>query len=63
MNDIKWNGSSIKIEPPAKTKKLTGTRFASVLGAEEEIVKALRVRGAMLDQIGCALQRRKENDD
>ena len=34
MNDIKWNGSSIKIEPPAKTKKLTGTRFASVLGAD-----------------------------
>ena len=34
MKDIKWNGSSIKIEPPAKTKKLTGTRFASVLGAD-----------------------------
>lgn len=34
MKDIKWVGSTLKIEPPAKTKKLTGTRFASVIGCD-----------------------------
>jgi len=33
MKDIKWlEGNKIQIEPPKKTKKITGTRFATVLG-------------------------------
>jgi predicted phage-related endonuclease len=32
MSDIKWVGSHIEIAPPKKTKKLTGTRFASIFG-------------------------------
>ncbi|MBS6063988.1 MAG: YqaJ viral recombinase family protein [Peptostreptococcaceae bacterium] len=34
MKDIKWiEDSRIQIEPPTKTKKATGTRFASILGS------------------------------
>lgn len=32
MSEIKWVGSHIEIEPPKKPKKLTATRFATVLG-------------------------------
>lgn len=32
MSDIKWVGNHIEVAPPKKTKKLTGTRFASILG-------------------------------
>lgn len=32
MTDIKWVDNHIEIEPPKKTKKITGTRFASILG-------------------------------
>lgn len=32
MSDIKWAGNHIEITPPKKTKKLTGTRFASIFG-------------------------------
>jgi predicted phage-related endonuclease len=32
MSEIKWEGNHIEINPPKKTKKLTGTRFASVFG-------------------------------
>lgn len=32
MNDIKWVGNHIEITPPKRTKKLTGTRFASIFG-------------------------------
>ena len=32
MKDIKWNGSSIKTDVPAKPKKITGTHFPTVLG-------------------------------
>lgn len=33
MKDIKWlEGNRIQIDPPKKTKKITGTRFASILG-------------------------------
>lgn len=33
MKDIKWlDGNRIQIEPPTKTKKITGTRFATILG-------------------------------
>ena len=32
MSDIKWVGNHIEIAPPKKTKKLTGTRFASIFG-------------------------------
>ena len=32
MKEIAWRDSYITIDPPKKTKKLTGTRFASVLG-------------------------------
>ena len=32
MSDIKWVGDHIEITPPKKTKKLTGTRFASIFG-------------------------------
>ena len=32
MSDIKWAGNHIEIAPPKKTKKLTGTRFASIFG-------------------------------
>jgi predicted phage-related endonuclease len=32
VSDIKWVGNHIEITPPRKTKKLTGTRFASIFG-------------------------------
>lgn len=33
MNDIKWiEGNRIQIDPPKRTKKVTGTRFATILG-------------------------------
>ena len=33
MADIKWlGGNRIQIAPPKKTKKITGTRFATILG-------------------------------
>ena len=32
MSVIKWVGNHIEIAPPKKTKKLTGTRFASIFG-------------------------------
>jgi len=33
MTDIKWlEGNQIQIAPPKKTKKITGTRFATILG-------------------------------
>ena len=32
MSDIKWVDNHIEIVPPKKTKKLTGTRFASIFG-------------------------------
>lgn len=33
MKDIKWlDDNRIQIEPPKKTKKITGTRFATILG-------------------------------
>jgi predicted phage-related endonuclease len=33
MKDIKWNGTRIAVEPPKKPKKITGTHFPTVLGA------------------------------
>ena len=32
MSDITWASNHIEITPPKKTKKLTGTRFASIFG-------------------------------
>ena len=32
MSDIKWVDNHIEVVPPKKTKKLTGTRFASIFG-------------------------------
>ena len=32
MKTVKWNGSSISVEPIAKNKKITGTHFPTVLG-------------------------------
>ena len=32
MSDIKWVDNHIEVAPPKKTKKLTGTRFASIFG-------------------------------
>ena len=32
MKDVKWNGSTIAIEPPKKPKKISGTHFPTVLG-------------------------------
>ena len=32
MSEIKWVDNHIEITPPKKTKKLTGTRFASIFG-------------------------------
>ncbi len=32
MKDIKWNGSTIAVEPPKKPKKISGTYFSTVLG-------------------------------
>ena len=33
MKDIKWQGSTISVESPKKPKKITGTHFPTVLGA------------------------------
>lgn len=33
MKDIKWNGTRIAVEPTKKPKKITGTHFPTVLGA------------------------------
>ena len=32
MKDVKWNGSTIYVEPPKKPKKITGTHFPTVIG-------------------------------
>ena len=32
MKDVKWNGSTINVEPPKKPKKITGTHFPTVIG-------------------------------
>lgn len=32
MSDIKWVDKHIEVTPPKKTKKVTGTRFATILG-------------------------------
>ncbi len=32
MNVLKWNGSTISVEPPKKPKKITGTHFPTVIG-------------------------------
>ena len=32
MKDVKWNGSTISIEPPKKPKKITGTHFPTIVG-------------------------------
>lgn len=32
MSDIKWVGSHIEVTPPKRCKKITGTRFATVMG-------------------------------
>lgn len=33
MADIKWlEGNRLQIAPPKRTKKITGTRFATILG-------------------------------
>ena len=34
MKDIKWNGSTINVEPPKKPKKITGTHFPTVFGLD-----------------------------
>jgi predicted phage-related endonuclease len=32
MKEVKWNGSTIIVEPPKKPKKISGTHFPTVLG-------------------------------
>ena len=32
MKDVKWNGSTIIVEPPKKPKKITGTHFPTIVG-------------------------------
>lgn len=32
MKDIKWNGSTISVEPAQKPKKITGTHFPTIVG-------------------------------
>ena len=32
MKELKWNGSTISVEPPKKPKKLTGTHFPTIVG-------------------------------
>ena len=32
MNTIRWVGGHIEVEPPKKPKKITGTRFAAIMG-------------------------------
>lgn len=33
MKEVKWNGSTITVEPPKKPKKITGTHFPTVIDA------------------------------
>ena len=33
MKAIKWNGSTISVEPPKKPKKITGTHFPTIIGS------------------------------
>ncbi len=33
MKAVKWNGSTISVEPPKKPKKITGTHFPTVIGS------------------------------
>ena len=33
MKDIKWNGSTISVEPTKKPKKITGTHFPTIIGS------------------------------
>ena len=32
MKTLKWNGASIKVDVPAKPKKITGTHFPTIIG-------------------------------
>ena len=32
MKEVKWNGSTISVEPPKKPKKITGTHFPTIIG-------------------------------
>ena len=32
MKELKWNGSTITVEPPKKPKKITGTHFPTIVG-------------------------------
>ena len=32
MKELKWNGSTIAVEPPKKPKKITGTHFPTIVG-------------------------------
>ena len=32
MKNVKWNGSTISVEPPKKPKKITGTHFPTIVG-------------------------------
>ena len=32
MKELKWNGSTITVEPPKKPKKITGTHFPTIIG-------------------------------
>ena len=32
MKELKWNGSTISVEPPKKPKKITGTHFPTIIG-------------------------------
>lgn len=34
MKEVKWNGSTIAVEPPKKPKKISGTYFPTVLGLD-----------------------------
>ena len=33
MKEVKWNGSTISVEPTKKPKKITGTHFPTIIGA------------------------------
>ena len=33
MKEVKWNGSTICVEPPKKPKKITGTHFPTIIGS------------------------------
>ena len=34
MKEVKWNGSTISVEPTKKPKKITGTHFPSIIGVD-----------------------------